>query len=103
MRRKGRTPLGTFLASLSVLIGMWVERFLIVAPSLTRPSLGLLPAVYSPSITEVAITAGSLALFALLFLLFFKVFPAISVWEVEEGETVEAIQQRARELAHTAS
>jgi molybdopterin-containing oxidoreductase family membrane subunit len=81
---------------------MWVERFLIVAPSLTRPSLGLLPAVYTPSLTEIAITAGSLAMFALLFLLFFKVFPAISVWEVEEGEAVEAIQRKARELAHAA-
>ncbi len=101
-RRKGRTPLGTFLASLSILVGMWVERFLIVAPSLTRPSLGLLPATYSPSITEIAITAGSLALFALLFLIFFKLFPAISVWEVEEGDAVEAIQQKARELAHAA-
>jgi len=102
IRRKGRTPLGTFLASLSILVGMWVERFLIVAPSLTRPSLGLLPAVYSPSITEVAITAGSLAMFALFFLLFFKVFPAISVWEVEEGETVEAVRRKARELVHAA-
>ena len=100
MRRRGRTPAGTFIASLSILVGMWVERFLIVAPSLTRPSLGLLPAEYGPSLTEIAITAGSLALFALLFLLFFKLFPAISVWEVEEGEEVEAVQSKARELAH---
>ena len=99
IRKKGRTPTGTFLASLSILVGMWTERFLIVAPSLTRPSLGLLPAVYAPSLTEIAITAGSLALFALLFLLFFKIFPAISVWEVEEGETVEAVRRKARELA----
>lgn len=97
-RRKGRGPLGTFIASLSILVGMWIERFLIVAPSLTRPSLGLLPAVYTPSLTEIAITAGSLALFALLFLLFFKVFPALSVWEIEEGETVEEVQRKAREL-----
>ena len=102
IRRKGRGPLGTFIASLSIIIGMWIERFLIVAPSLTRPSLGLLPAVYTPSLTEIAITAGSLALFALLFLLFFKVFPALSVWEIEEGEAFEAIQQKARELAHAA-
>jgi Ni/Fe-hydrogenase subunit HybB-like protein len=102
IRRQGRTPVGTFIASLSVVVGMWVERFLIVAPSLTRPSLGLLPAVYTPSLSEIAITAGSLALFALLFLLFFKVFPALSVWEIEEGEAFEAIQQKARELAHAA-
>jgi molybdopterin-containing oxidoreductase family membrane subunit len=96
--RKGRTPLGTFLASLSILVGMWVERFLIVAPSLTRPSLGLFPAQYSPTWNEIAITAGSLALFALLFLLFFKLFPAISVWEVEEGQTVEAARRKAGEI-----
>lgn len=98
IRRKGRTPTGTFIASLAILVGMWVERFLIVAPSLTRPSLGLLPAKYTPSVTEIAITAGSLALFALLFLLFFKVFPALSVWELEEGQAVEAARQKAREL-----
>ena len=101
IRRQGRTPLGTFLASLAIIVGMWIERFLIVAPSLTRPSLGFMPAVYAPSLTEVAVTAGSLALFALLFILFFKVFPAISVWEVEEGEAVEAVRQKARELAQT--
>jgi Ni/Fe-hydrogenase subunit HybB-like protein len=100
LRRKGRTPLGTFVASLSVVIGMWTERFLIVAPSLTRPSLGFERAIYAPTITEVAITVGSVSLFALLFLLFFKVFPALSVWEVEEGEEIELVRRKAEELAH---
>lgn len=97
--RRGRTPAGTFVAAVSVVVGMWIERFLIVAPSLTRPSLAFGPALYRPSLVEVAVTAGSLALFALLFLLFFKVFPAISVWEVEEGEHVEATRRKAAELA----
>jgi molybdopterin-containing oxidoreductase family membrane subunit len=97
--RRGRTPAGTFVAALSIAIGMWVERFLIVVPSLTRPALALDHALYQPSPVEAAVTGGSLALFVLLFLLFFKVFPAISVWEVEEGEAVEAVQRRARELA----
>jgi molybdopterin-containing oxidoreductase family membrane subunit len=98
--RKGRTPTGTFIASLSIVVGMWIERFTIVAPSLTRPSLGFERAIYNPTITEVAITAGSVAFFALLFLFFFKVFPAISVWEVEEGEEVEAVRRKAEELMH---
>ena len=76
------------------------KSFTIVAPSLTRPSLGFERAIYTPTITEVAVTAGSVALFAILFLLFFKVFPAISVWEVEEGEEIEAIQRKAEALAH---
>jgi Ni/Fe-hydrogenase subunit HybB-like protein len=97
--RRGRTPTGTFIAAVSVAIGMWIERFTIVAPTLTQPSLGFEPAVYTPTITEVAITAGSLALFAILFLLFFKVFPAMSVWEVEEGEEIERVRRKAEELA----
>ncbi len=97
--RRGRTPTGTFIAAVSVAVGMWIERFTIVAPTLTRPSLGFEPAIYTPTITEVAITAGSLALFAILFLLFFKVFPAISVWEVEEGEVIERVRCKAEELA----
>ena len=97
--RRGRTPTGTFIVAVFVAIGMWIERFTIVAPTLTRPSLGFEPAIYTPTITEVAITAGSLALFAMLFLLFFKLFPAISVWEVEEGEAIERVRRKAEELA----
>jgi len=98
--RKGRTPNGTFIAALSVAVGMWIERFTIVAPSLTRPSLGFERAIYAPTITEVAITLGSVAMFALLFLFFFKIFPAVSVWEVEEGEEIEVIRRKAEELVH---
>lgn len=98
VQRKGRTPTGTFIVSVGVVFGMWVERYLIVAPSLTRSPLGFEPAVYIPSMTEIAITLGSMALFALCVLLFFKLFPAISVWEVEEGETIEAVRRKAREL-----
>ena len=97
--RKGRTPAGTFVAAVFIVIGMWIERFSIVAPSLTRPSLGFERAIYTPTITEVAVTAGSVALFALLFLIFFKIFPAISVWEVEEGEQIELVRRKAEELA----
>ncbi len=98
LRRRGRTPTGTFIASLAIAIGMWIERFTIIAPTLTRPSLGFERAIYAPTLTEVAITAASLSLFAMLFLLFFKLFPAISIWEVEEGEHVGAVRQKAREL-----
>ena len=98
IRRKGRTPAGTVIASAAIAVGMWIERFTIIAPTLTRPSLGYEKAVYTPSFTEIAITFGSLALFAMLFLLFFKLFPAISIWEVEEGEHIAAVKRKAEEL-----
>ncbi len=96
--RKGRTPTGTFIVSVAIVIGMWIERYIIVAPSLTRPALGFEPGTYTPSLVEIGLTLGSLALFALLVLGFFKLFPIISLWEVEEGETIEAIKQKVREL-----
>ena len=101
IRRKGRTPIGTVIASAAIIVGMWIERFTIIAPTLTRPSLGYEKAVYTPMPTEIIISVGSLALFALLFLLFFKLFPAISVWEVEEGEHIAAVRRKAAELLDT--
>ena len=88
-RRAGRTVVGTVVASIAVDIGMWLERFTIVAPTLTRPRLYFGTAVYQPTLVEAAITLGSIGLFSLLFVLFFKFFPSMSVWEVEEGEEIE--------------
>jgi Ni/Fe-hydrogenase subunit HybB-like protein len=81
--RRGRTPLGTFVVSVCVVIGMWLERFLIVAPTVTHPRLTFGLSVYIPTWIEIAITVASFALLALLYLVFFKVFPVISLWEVE--------------------
>ncbi len=89
IRRSGRTVLGTVIVSIFVDIGMWLERFTIVAPSLTRPRLALEWAIYQPTWVEASITIGSMALFALLFVVFFKLFPSLAIWEVEEGEEIE--------------
>lgn len=73
------------LASLLVNIGMWLKRFLIVVPSLALP---LMPAdwgVYVPTGVELAITSAAFAGFALIFTLFTKFLPIISVWEMKEG------------------
>ena len=43
-----------------------------------------------------SVTSGCLAAFALLYILFSKVFPIISVWEVQEGveEAIPEITER---------
>jgi Ni/Fe-hydrogenase subunit HybB-like protein len=96
--RKGRTPTGTFLASLAIIAGIWMDRFTIVTPTLARPSLGYERVIYTLSVTEIGISVGSVALFAMLFVLFFKLVPAISVWEVEKGEQVEPVRRRPERL-----
>jgi molybdopterin-containing oxidoreductase family membrane subunit len=67
---------------------MWLERFLIIVPTLTHPFLPYNHSTYWPSLTEAAIASGTLGLFVLLYFLFAKFSPMISIWEIEEGYTV---------------
>jgi Ni/Fe-hydrogenase subunit HybB-like protein len=84
-RKKTRTVAGTVVASISVNIGMWLERFTIVVPTLSQPRLPWAKASYTPTWIEVAITVGFGATFMLLYMVFTKFFPIISIWEVQEG------------------
>ena len=73
-----------FIAAILVVIGMWLERWNIVVGTTTHAML--IPYIsYLPSLTEIAVTAASVSLFALMFILFFRIFPSISIWEVAEG------------------
>ncbi len=81
-----RTYKGILLASGILFIAMWVKRFIIVVPGLTRYLLPYQDGIYIPTITEWALTFGSMALFGLMFAIFSKLFPMVSIWEVEEME-----------------
>lgn len=79
------------VASTFVVIGMWLERWNIVIPTTTHPMLAAYGS-YTPSLTEISITAASVAGFVLMFIVFFKLFPAISIWEIAEGRVMEQAQ-----------
>jgi molybdopterin-containing oxidoreductase family membrane subunit len=85
---KARIIPGIFVASIAVLVGMWLERLLIIAPSLANPRLSVPVGVYIPTFTEWGLFAGAIAMFILGFILFAKFFPIISIWEVREGRAV---------------
>jgi molybdopterin-containing oxidoreductase family membrane subunit len=83
------------IASACVLVGMWLERWNIVVPTMTHPRL--IPySAYGPSLTEWSLFAASIALFILLFAIFFKLFPPVSVWEVMEGRIIDQTQSAAK-------
>jgi molybdopterin-containing oxidoreductase family membrane subunit len=93
-----RTITGTVVASVSVTIGMWLERFTIVVPTLVNPRLEWPRGVYSPTWVEISITAGAFATFTLLYMLFTKFFPIVSIWEVREGRErgLREVEERVR-------
>ncbi|HVS12936.1 MAG TPA: NrfD/PsrC family molybdoenzyme membrane anchor subunit [Thermoanaerobaculia bacterium] len=94
--RRGRRPLPIALVSLGVVVGMWLERLLIVVPSLSVPRLAYTVGSYAPSPVEIAITVGAVGLFAFLYFGFVQLFPIVSAWEVREGEVEE--EEHAREV-----
>ncbi len=83
--KKLRTVTGTVIASAAVIVGMWIERFLIIVPSLARKYLPYSWGRYRPTWVEITVTAGTFAGMALLYLLFAKFVPIISIWELRAG------------------
>lgn len=64
---------------------MWLKRFIIIVPSLQIPLMPFDFGRYSPTWVEWSITAAGFAGFVLMFTLFAKMFPIISVWELAEA------------------
>ena len=76
---------------------MWLERFLIVVPSLSKPRLPMGPRLL-PSWVEWSLMAAFLAMFVLLYAVFTKLFPIVSIWEIHEGRehSVKEVTSRVR-------
>jgi len=84
--KKLRTITGSVIASTTIIIGMWIERFLIIVPSLARKHLPYSWGTYRPRAVEITITVGTFATMGLLYILFSKIVPIISIWEFKAGE-----------------
>jgi Ni/Fe-hydrogenase subunit HybB-like protein len=76
-----------WVISIFVNVGMWLERFVIIAGSLATNFTPSQWGFYTPSITEIMITVGSFAWFVGLFSLFAKFLPIVSMTELKEGIT----------------
>ncbi|MHB0968931.1 MAG: NrfD/PsrC family molybdoenzyme membrane anchor subunit [Thermoanaerobaculia bacterium] len=99
-RRTRMTVWGTVVASIFVEIGMWLERFLIVVPSLSSPRLPMKASSYIPSWVEWSLFAAFISTFILLYALFTKFFPIVSIWEIREGREHSANEVTARVLSY---
>jgi molybdopterin-containing oxidoreductase family membrane subunit len=83
--KKIRTSI-PWLLGISILInvGMWYERFVIIIGSVAHGFIPHAWGLYRPSGIEFGIMIGSFSLFLLLFLLFVKHLPSISMTEMKE-------------------
>jgi Ni/Fe-hydrogenase subunit HybB-like protein len=81
--RKFRTnPFWLFLVSVDVLVGMWLERFIIVVVSLHRDFLNSSWGMYYPTRWDWAIFIGTLGMFFAAMFLFVRLLPMISIFEI---------------------
>src|SRR5207237_10529828 len=77
-----RNPVALFVISIIVLIGMWFERYMIIASSLSEDFLPSSFGFFRPTMWDILTYAGSLGFFGALFLLFIGFFPVMSMSEM---------------------
>jgi molybdopterin-containing oxidoreductase family membrane subunit len=82
-RRVRRHFLLVFLICILVNVGMWMERFVIIAGSLERDFLPSSWSSYTPTLIEIATLLGSFGLFFTCFLVFCRLLPVIAMAEVK--------------------
>ncbi len=87
-----------FVVSLILNLSMYFERWMIVAPTLAMSHQSHQWDVMWPSIVQWAIVFGSFGWFGILFLVFVKIFPCVSMYEVKE-----MVYHRKREAESEAS
>jgi molybdopterin-containing oxidoreductase family membrane subunit len=77
-------------ASVLINFGMWLERYIVIIPTETRPPLlyELVEGSYRPTWIEWGITASLFAGLFLLYAVFTRFFPIVPLWET--AETLEA-------------
>jgi len=83
-RRLRRNITFLLVVSLLVNVGMWLERFVIIVTSLAHDFDPYAWGTYRPTYVEVGISLGSFGLFFMLYLLFVKNLPVLSISEIKE-------------------
>ena len=96
VRRAGRGVAGTTVASAFVVLGMWLERYIIVVPTSMNPRIEMPISHYFPSWVELSIMGGTVSGFVLVYMIATKFFPIISIWEIREGREISVSEVSER-------
>jgi len=86
-----RTIRNITIAAVIALVALWVNRYIIIVPTLETPFLPIQDTrpdwiKYTPTWVEWALTAAGVAVFGMLFMIISKLAPIIAISEMEETE-----------------
>lgn len=92
--RKFRTPLGVTIAAVISVLGLWLNRYLIVVPTLETPFIPIQDTrpefiYYTATWVEYALSFTGIAAFCLFFTLLIKFVPVIPISGIIENEEEE--------------
>jgi molybdopterin-containing oxidoreductase family membrane subunit len=93
---KFRTIPNITLAAVIAILALWVNRYIIVIPTLETPFLPIQDTrpewiKYSPTWIEWSLTLAGVSMFAMLFMLVSKIAPIISISEMQGKDTNEIL------------
>jgi Ni/Fe-hydrogenase subunit HybB-like protein len=85
-----RTINNITIASVIALLALWVNRYIIIVPTLETPFIPIQDTrhdwlFYSPTWVEWSLTAAGVAVFGMLFMIISKLAPIVSISELEEA------------------
>jgi Ni/Fe-hydrogenase subunit HybB-like protein len=94
---KFRTIPNITVASVIAVLALWVNRYIIVIPTLETPFLPVQDTraewiKYSPTWIEWSLTLAGVSVFIMLFMLISKIAPIVSISEMQEKETEEILK-----------
>jgi len=91
------SPAALFAVAMSVNVGMWLERYIIIVVSLHRDFLPSAWGIYSGTVWDWSLYLGTIGLFLTLFFLFVRFLPMISIYEMRTliAETEAEEESRA--------
>jgi len=81
-RRVRETVPVMFVIAMSVNVGMWLERYIIIVTSLHRDFLPSSWGIYRGTVWDWSVYVGTIGLFLTLFILFIRFLPMISIFEM---------------------
>jgi molybdopterin-containing oxidoreductase family membrane subunit len=94
---KFRTIPNITIAAIIAITALWVNRYIIVIPTLETPFLPIQDTRldwirYTPTWIEWALTFAGIAVYGMLFMLVSKIAPVISISEMQEKDPVEIMK-----------